>query len=144
MKKFEVISIVYCDEIRREADGASIILGARLSGEPVAEAVEAKLARFALYIEAVVGNIQNVKLRLYNEDNDYVAYSQDLDFSDRPAPNDLPSEVEDIVINVILAISSTQVIILGPGIYSVQFKAPGEKWKTCKNILFPHKEDVED
>ena len=143
MKKFEVISVVHCDEIRREANGASIILGAKLTGEPVTEDVETKLARFSLYIEAVVGDIESVKLRLYNDDDNHVAFSQDLDFSDRPTPNDLPDEAEDIIINVILAISSTQVIIVGPGIYNVQFKVPGEKWKTCKEIMFPHKEEIE-
>lgn len=141
MSLLKADSVVLCEEVRREASGSAIIVGARPSGPAVKSEDVTIIPRLGVYVELSVSfpPPTNVAIRLWSEARDYLVFQHDFEMPPYLGEG-IPSDATDIKGGVLLAINEEGVEISGPGEYLVQAKADNEEWDTLRSYVFPELE----
>jgi hypothetical protein len=137
MKSAKVKSVILCEEVRREASGSAILIGARPSGPTISDEEPTVLPRLALYIELEVPfpspRIIAFRLRDIVKNYNLIEHSFELPKSEDDETDD-DSEIRGVVVSVI---NEDDVLVKGPGIFCVQAKYDGSKWTTVRDFVFP-------
>lgn len=141
---FEVIACVLCEEIRQEASGQSILVGAQNRGPSVNVEDITTLSRIAFYIEAKVRGVERAKFRFVNSQSNEVAFEDGFDL---PIADELKSRnVDDwtkVEAMLQLSINMVDIDIPRSGNYKLQVSFDSMEWADVREYLFPalHAED---
>jgi hypothetical protein len=140
----KVVSVVLCDEVRREVNGDAIIIGAKQAGRSIPEADKRFVDRLGLYIELETNYPppNEIEIRLYSEE--YKAsliehafpiefeIPEGIEISESQSGEDLPARGV-----LLMVINREQVEIEGPGEYTLQFRHSGKDWVSSRSYFFP-------
>jgi len=145
MAKFEIKSVVLCDEVRREAHGTAVIVGASLKGPDIPDG-GSTVDRLALYLEASIGDASKVNIRLRSQEHKTSVIETTFDFSDAPRPT--AEELESAThyeLLVVMVVNKSAIKVPGPGRYDLQIRTTdGKPWKTYRSYIFPTESSEEE
>lgn len=140
MSSIEFSSAVLCEEVRREANGKAIIVGAGMVGPELPADQETEVPRIAFYLEAEMVDVDRILFQLICSEYDDAPIEVDMSFEAmrRGSGEDATgAPPEGSTISAALVFNSDGVKFKGPGIYKLQYKLSDEDWQTVKTFPFP-------
>lgn len=142
MPSIKFLSSVLCQEVRREADGGAIVVGANMIGPSLSPEAETEIPRIAFYLEAEITDLDEVSIRLCCEETEDSPIAVELSFGLEEARNngsiDLPEK--GAVFGAALVVNHLGARFKGPGDYKLQYKVAEQDWSTIRVFPFPSKE----
>jgi hypothetical protein len=137
MSGLEVISAVVCDEVRREASGDAIIIGAKQNGPAVLEDAQALRDPIAFYIEleSDYPPPERISVRLRNAASGDVVFEHNFRGGD-DVPKDIDSDT-NIRGVLVMVINQRTSPVSEAGMYILECSGGGEKWLRLREIDFP-------
>lgn len=140
MPSIEFSSTVLCEEVRREANGRAIIIGAGLIGPELSVEQETEIPRIAFYLEAEIVDIEEIWFRLTCAENDDTPIEVDMNFGpmrNQEEGNSVNSPPKGALIAAALVFNNERVKFKAPGIYELQYRIADEDWHTVRKVPFP-------
>lgn len=140
---FEVLTSVMCEEVRQEASGRALILGAMAHGPSISDEDKTKIHRLALYLEIQMPSEKiDLQFRLKKKDQEDSILYADVDTSDfyEKAPNPETWARNPIAV-VIMGREDFE--MSGSGDYYLQYSIRDDDWVDYKSIYFPPEGEVE-
>ncbi len=140
MPSINFSSAVLCEEVRREANGRAILIGAGMIGPKLSVEQETEIPRIAFYLESELVDVERVLFRLTCPTNDDTPIEVDMGFQPMRSrgdedPSDVPPEGAPIA--AALVFNNERVKFSGPGIYELQYRIADEDWALVKKFRFP-------
>lgn len=132
----DVFNAVLCDEVRQEASGRSIVLGAAPIGPELDANAETTVARLAFYLEAGITDTTSIVFRLVAEGGDDVPLQVDMDLTGENSDEDVLSEHEMTVVGTIV-FGKKDVTFSAPGFYILQYSEDASNWTDVRTFYFP-------
>lgn len=133
-------SVVLCDEVRREASGQAIIIGARQNAFSVPKDGEAEIARLALYVELdmVTPLPTSIKLKFSNPENGDTIISENftLEPNDDSQENDAQSD-DGVRGTLLIAINKENITVRENGVFQVLLQENEDEWQVLREYIFP-------
>lgn len=146
MGSIKVLSSVLCEEVRREATGKSILVGASPFGPNVLKDNEKRDARIAFYIEAIVDQVSRIEIRLWDKSNDNSIVESAIEV---PRVDEIENDGEittvideaDVEVGLIIVTNFDDVHIPDPGKYTLQYSIDGgSEWEDIRDFVFPERQ----
>lgn len=143
LSEFSVLSSVLCEEVRQEANGQAIIIGAMSNGPNVSDDDDTRINRLALYLEVQMPREKiDLHIRLIkNETEEPVLYA-DVDttrmYDSMPEPEKWFKNPIAIVV-----MGRESFGMKGSGDYQLQYATEEGNWKDYRVFYFPP-EDVSE
>nr|WP_321511654.1 hypothetical protein [uncultured Celeribacter sp.] len=136
MPSIKFLSVVLCEDVRREASGQATIVGASIIGPSLHSEDETEISRLGFYLEAEISDVKEIEFRLSALDfEDYpIEVSMDFEFE-----NDADDDTKSI--GAVIVFNHERVKFKGPGMYQLQYKYNGISWEPVKDIYFPKRQD---
>ena len=139
MNQLSSVNVVFCEDVRREASGASTIIGATLASKPLPLEKPAVAEDFCFYIESQVSGGSALCARLVHQESRKVAFNEVVDMPDFP---EIPDNVEKMTVNMITVLKPSEVIFEHGGVYELQLCLDESEWTTYKQILVQDDESI--
>ena len=136
MTGVKVVSTVLCDEVRREADGNSIIIGVQQAA-PVAPASEGGvISRLGLYMEFETSYPlpKTISVRIFNKTSKSSLIEHEFPI-EVEIPGDIPEEADARGVLAVV-INRQDILVEQAGEYFVQFKAGSASWRSARSYVF--------
>lgn len=143
MSSIEFTSAVLCDEIRQEASGKAILVGAARVGPAISSAKETELDRLAFYVEAKIVDVEEIKFRLKCElfDSAPLEVAMDLLAMQKMAANGDELPPKGASIDATLVFNQEKLKFPGAGVYQLQYQLGDSDWAPVADYLFPEVDD---
>ncbi|SPF78065.1 hypothetical protein [Pseudoprimorskyibacter insulae] len=134
-------SVILCEEVRREAHGAAILIGVTPSGPEVDDKAGTDVARIAIYVELVVDGLFNgsVDLRLIHEADTKAILESDfvVDMSSSVA-SDFEVELKEAQGSLVIVVNKTELHFAKSGMYRVELRLGSTgAYRTLREFVFP-------
>lgn len=138
MPSIEILSSLICDEVRQEANGRAIIIGAAPIGPALSGDEETIIPRLHFYVEGLVNNVSSIKFRLISKDNRSTPLEITMDMEDI---GDDEAAGEDGVATVAAFVFGRERIkFSGAGVYKLQYSLEPDEWRDVREFFFPARE----
>lgn len=139
MARLKLRSAVLCEEVRREATGSAILIGASIKGPDVKNGEETTIDRLAFYLEASLKDTDVVGIRLWSDEYETSIFETKFDFSDDERPPLPPDTDHDTVeMLAVMVVNKSSVKIPGPGAYDLQIRLNNTAdWTSHRTYVFP-------
>lgn len=138
MSKFEVLACVLCDEVRAEASGKSILIGALNRGPTLQEDCETVVPRLSFYIEAIAQGVKKAKVRLVHQDTMASIFDDEFELNLDDRIDEIGS-VEDwtqIEANMQLVINLVDLTFPTAGRYILEVAYDDADWLLVRDYMF--------
>ena len=131
-------SATLCEEVRREASGKSILIGAAPFGPSVGEGENVKAERFGIYLEAFVSGVELLVIRLISEDNKVEVFRES--FKIQKPPSDFVADTKketEVVAGLVIALNKSNSELGKAGLFKLQWSVDDDKWGDIRDVIFP-------
>mgnify|MGYP000306608124 CR=1 FL=1 len=144
LSEFSVLSSVLCEEVRQEANGQAIIIGAMTNGPNVSDDDDTRVNRLALYLEVQMPSERiDLHIRLVKCDAEEPVLYADVDttkmYDSMPEPEKWFKNPIAIVV-----MSRESFSMKGSGDYHLQYATEEGKWEDHRVFYFPPEDTNEE
>ena len=146
MSSIKILSSVLCEEVRREATGQAVLVGASPFGPTVSKNNEKRDTRIAFYIEAIVEEVSRISIRLWDGPNDHSIVESAIEvphFEETEDVGESAADVDekDVEIGLVIVTNFDEVYIPDPGKYTLQYSIDGvSEWEDIRDFVFPERQ----
>lgn len=145
MASIDILSAVLCDEVRREASGTAMIVGATPIGVALTAGEKNEVERASLFLEAKIKNANSLRIRLTNLETDCTPIEEllELPYKQQIAESDPSADIDEIEVVGMLVVNKTNVEFGEPGNYTLQYRINDVgDWINVREYLFPEADET--
>lgn len=138
LNDLRVLTAVLCEEVRQEANGKSVIVGAMAEGPEVSDDEPTPISRLAVYLEIEMGAERTpIELRLVRGDDEpamKVVLDSEQMYEEMP-----PVDTWERSPIGVIVFGREYFKLQGSGVYELQVSTKQDEWKKCRDFFFPAK-----
>lgn len=140
MPSIKFLSAVLCEEVRREANGRAILIGAGMVGPELSAEQETEIPRIAFYTESEIIDVEEIWFRLICPESEDTPIEVDMSLQPMHQigeESSMETPPEGATIAAALVFNNERVKFKGPGVYKLQYKVADKGWQTVRDFPFP-------